>query len=171
MAINHYGYENDSNWQIISRVNMIGKSSTTFSDIPQSFSELALIVRGVYKVGKTGTIVLRVNGATSNYSYIRTYTDPNSDTVHLFSTVAGSSLTVTAMPGSETSGTAIARLPRYADSTQTKNINIEYADTKSLSNTVGGWVGASSPITSVTVAVLNLDGTLDSGEVILYGIK
>jgi hypothetical protein len=156
-----------STYEPISTTTISGSStsSVTFSSIPNTYTDLVLIMG--FSLSANDEIDITFNGDTGG-SYSRTYMEGNGSTA---GSAYGTGLNAIAILGRGNQMTNIINIMNYANTTTNKTLLARFS---SPSNIIGAEVGlwrSTSAITSVTLN-LRTSKTYVAGSVLtLYGIK
>jgi hypothetical protein len=141
-------------------------SSVTFSSIPQTYTDLFLVLQGASSVDDT--IMMQFNSDTgSNYSWTQLGADPGSG---IFSSRASSVSSMRIGYGNTSQGSHIAQIMNYSNATTYKTIlsrsNKAAADVRAI---VSLWRNTNA-VTSITA--IQTSGNFSIGFTFsLYGIK
>jgi hypothetical protein len=154
-----------------------GTSSITFSSIPQTYTDLVVeISLRCNRSTVREVLMMRLNGATSNYSLSRLYGDSTSvgaDTVSgetgmIVGDIVGDSAT------SNTFGNGAIYIPNYAGSTYkslSADLITENAATEASQYFVGGLWSDTSAINSITLYCRNSFNFNQYSTAYLYGVS
>ena len=152
MSVKSYGEK--QGWKQLGKATMTDVSSVTFSNIPQDYTELVLVVSNVYASGSSETS-LRINGiSTTKYDYIMT--DHSGSTVTTIATSTANALGINATnPSQDVSSRALIRFPGYSLPDNALHlIQSHYAQNDTAHGTVivnGTCRGTGAAISSVTL--------------------
>lgn len=141
-------------------------TSITFSSIPGSYTDLILIVKGIFASGSTNDTALQFNSDTgTNYSWIRLL---GNGSVASSGRQASDAQIDFGLMSSTNQTNSIAHIQNYSNTTSHKTVIGRGNSTEYVSLNVGAWRNTAA-ITSITVrsAATFVTGTIFS----LYGIK
>jgi hypothetical protein len=160
---------------IKSLTSLDGQSSADFTSIPQTYTDLYILIcaRGN---GYNGTdVTIKFNGSSSGYSGRFVWKDGN--TTALTSSVSGSTAGyLGVMPGTQAGsnayGTEKVYIPNYTSGTS-KQATYEFTSERMGPDT---WIGFGNVVSSVSAALTSISivpsaNFLGSSTVYLYGIK
>ena len=153
-----------------------GASSVTFSNIPQTYTDLKLVMSA--KGSASGTrqnVLMQFNGSGSNFTWLGLYG---------YNTSVGSNTTSNNFAGNipnagntaNTFGTQDIYIPNYT-STNAKSVSIDYAvENNGTDNFMGFdadlWnPGTNAPITSITLSINSSGNFVEFSTFYLYGIS
>lgn len=146
-------------------------SGVTFSSIPQTYTDLVLVI----SAAASGSLRYRINGSTSNY-WNRYLEGSTTSTVSTFadSTTGNKGwITESARPSSTLgSGISITNFMNYTNTVKGKMIISKSAANNGVDFVTSFW-NDTTAISSIVVAVNDIfTGTLYAGSILtLYGIK
>ena len=157
-----------SAYEVISTQTLASAAaSVTFSSIPQTYTDLVLVINGVNSADRN--VVARFNGDTSTiYSSTRLYGTGSSAATDLYTTMSYATLSA----GNTTLDyNIIARLDNYSNATTYKTIFTRSNITGDIvGSTVSTWRGLTA--ISTLLLMLNGAGNFNTGSTFtLYGIK
>ena len=156
-----------SAYEVISTQTLGSATATvTFSSIPQTYTDLVLVLQGASSVDDT--IMMQFNSDTgSNYSWTQIGADVGSG---VFSSRASSVASIRIGYGNTSQGSHIAQIMNYSNATTYKtNMSRSNKAASDVRAIVGLWRNTAA-ITSVTV--IQTGGSFSTGFTFsLYGIK
>ena len=149
-------------YEAIATVSPTSGTDYTFSNIPSTYTDLVLI--GSCKMSGSTTLRLRLNGATSNY----TYQIMRSDGTFTGSS-STSSIELCDNDGSYLS-TFVTNIMNYSAATLPNKVVVGQGGDQTDSTLVAGSLNSSSSISSVTVLTTNSASFTSESMLTLYGI-
>lgn len=162
-------------------VGASGASSIDFTSIPQTFTDLKIVISGRGASG-AGNVSMRFNGVTSGYTNRRLYGDGaagNSDTVSGTAAAAGSAILCGVISASTTTASVFGSqeiyIPNYTLSNN-KSVScdavIETNATTAYQDLIAGLWSNTAAITSISLISYQTSGTfVQYSTATLYGIK
>jgi hypothetical protein len=146
-------------------------ASVTFSGIPQTYTDLVLVISAIQSTGADQQCRIQFNGDTgSNYSL--TYIDGNGTSAVSGRNTSQTNMSVyyVASPGTASPITSIVQLQNYSNTTTNKTMLVRAGSTASVVSAYVGLWRNTAAITSLVVTPTS-GGNLQSGSTFtLYGI-
>jgi hypothetical protein len=142
-------------------------ASVTFSSIPQTYTDLVLVINGLGIANDSLGVTMTFNGVTTNRSYTRL--QGNGSTASSFRSTNDPAIGVL---GDSEGGNVIANIMNYSNTTTFKTILTRYNSSDAGDGRVGSYVslwGSTAAITSIVLGFSS--GNIAAGSRFsLYGI-
>ena len=155
-------------YEPIATVNINGVSTTTFSSISGTYTDLVLIGAGITR-GTANSLFIRFNSDTgSNYSYTQLVGNGTSASSSRATSQTGGMIGAGTTGLSSTPTMLICQIQNYSNATTYKTYLSRDTDSGGSTEAFVGLWRSTSAITSVTVYT---GGNWTGGDLTLYGIK